>query len=212
MSKTPRTDAEKLTIKHYADRLVIVFDENNACRISGDLVDIDFARQIETELAAIKSELINVKKSEQCWIENAKVFEAARVKVEKQFANLANEKNSAYDQAIEKLAKVEKELASITHLERERNETANVFMAQVKKLQSIIAELKKEISHLKNCVGHWTTDGKPVPCNSTLYLYPNNDTSREPMKLRIAEASYTCWYLTPEEHRTAIDVAKKGTE
>lgn len=67
-------------------------------------------------------------------------------------------------------------------------------------------ELQAEVERLLKCCD-FTADGKPVVRGSTLFLYPNGDTTREIMTLKVKEADHYCWYQSQED---AIAQERKG--
>ncbi len=75
---------------------------------------------------------------------------------------------------------------------------------------AVAENLRLERDTLLRCVGHWTADGKPVECGATLYLCPNDDATREPMKLKVADVCRTCWYATPEDAAAAARRLKEA--
>jgi hypothetical protein len=50
-----------------------------------------------------------------------------------------------------------------------------------------------------------TADGQPAIPGSTLYLYPNDDVTREPMRLKVPGRVEYCWFST-------LEAAKAGAE
>ena len=57
-------------------------------------------------------------------------------------------------------------------------------------------------NELSKCV-NITADGKPVVLGSTLYLFPVDDVTREPMELKVREQFRYCWYNSVEDARLA---------
>lgn len=71
-----------------------------------------------------------------------------------------------------------------------------------------LVDVEIERDRLLKCC-HFDADGKPAVMGSTLYLFPNNDVTREPMTLRVPDSTRYCWHSTVE---AAAAAAKKKKE